>query len=1026
MTPLQSCPSIDELSGLVDGKLEQDRAAAISAHLDQCGNCLETIARVETDGTLLADLQRCEGMFQFRNERPYERVREQVREIALDASVERGGPVTQHGGRNGTTETVSIDSPLQDTGVSHSPTSPLVPQHDLSSILRPPEAEGEIGRLGAYRAIKVLGAGGMGLVLEGLDPLLRRSVAIKIMKPEAASNPNVKQRFLREARCAASIDHDHIVKIYDVGEDRGVPFMVMPLLQGESLNDRLKRLGKLDQDQALRIGYEIALGLAAAHERGLIHRDIKPDNLWLDLERDRVKILDFGLARVDNDDAALTRTNVILGTPKYMSPEQAVGEPVDHRSDLFSLGSVLYVLLSGQPPFAGKSIPAVLIAVSKAEYEPIQQSVPDVDSRLAMLIDRLLSREPARRPQSAREVADELQATQEQSTGASLHSHSTLESTGTSNSHASVQAFNTWPRLLNKRVVACGVIGVSVLAATMFVTLRTMRANKLKLLANRLDSSEWAWSAPELLGSGVNTDLLEISPEISADDLELVFARDCNLYSARRSSVEGAFEPAIPLSELNSDQCEDAATFSLDRLTVIFASERNRDSLWWATRESLDVPFGKPTEIWPGIRENGVDVQTPHLTDDGLALFVTYGGDIAIARRESTADAFPVPVVLDGTVNTTEWESHPTLSADGSTLVFRSHRKGGFGDGDIWMSKTLGDDQFADPVNLGSQVNTPHLESGPNLSADGNTLYFMSNRSRPLGFDIFRSHLVRQNAHLQPDDSSVVLNASTSLPKADEQPEPNQLFRTEHSPILATSDAEILRLTNVIKKSPSRPNFVHERGLYYARLGRWEDCIQDYQQVLKLRPTASWAWIRLATALLMVGDEQEYQRLCLEMLEQFAGANSPVDADQVCKMCLLKPGAIEVSKIPKAFITLVETAVSDPKFRASRPYFVGNLALLAYRNGDAGQAIRLTDSIQVCRRPDALALAVRVMALHARGHSDDARQLLSVVRASMPRELRDSKTIRQSRDVPLAEQTVHHDWLICFFLLEECETLLGL
>src|SRR5262249_7079741 len=160
--------------------------------------------------------------------------------------------------------------------------------------------------LGPYRVLKVLGAGGMGVVFHAEDPQLQRAVALKVVLPALAASASARERFLREARAAAAIEHDHIVTIHQVGEDRKLSFLQMQSLGGESLEDRLKREPKLPAAEVLRIGREVAEGLAAAHEGGLVHRDIKPANIWLEGNRGRVKILDFGLARAVADDAHLT------------------------------------------------------------------------------------------------------------------------------------------------------------------------------------------------------------------------------------------------------------------------------------------------------------------------------------------------------------------------------------------------------------------------------------------------------------------------------------------------------------------------------------------------------------------------------------------------------------------------------------------------------------------------------------------------------------------------------------------------
>ncbi|PAY15419.1 hypothetical protein CKO51_31920 [Rhodopirellula sp. SM50] len=256
-----------------------------------------------------------------------------------------------------------------------------------------------------YRVVDVIGVGGMGIVYRAEDPRLRRTVALKVMKPEVAANQAARKRFLREAESAARIDHENIVTIYQVGEHEGVPFIAMRHLVGESLRQKLKREGRIDPRVVANIGCQVATGLAAAHQLGLIHRDIKPENLWLEAETGRVKILDFGLARSQTSDVRLTQSGVVLGTPKYMSPEQATAKTVDHRSDLFSLGSVLYHLLSGHEPFGGTDSASTLINVTQAEFDPIEKVCPHLHPGLARVINRLLAKQPSKRPQTAREVA---------------------------------------------------------------------------------------------------------------------------------------------------------------------------------------------------------------------------------------------------------------------------------------------------------------------------------------------------------------------------------------------------------------------------------------------------------------------------------------------------------------------------------------------------------------------------------------------------------------------------------------------
>ncbi|HTU20831.1 MAG TPA: protein kinase [Gemmataceae bacterium] len=310
---------------------------------------------------------------------------------------------------------------------------------DVLAFLSPPQAADEVGRLGGYRILKVLGSGGMGVVLLAEDAQLQRPVALKVMRPALAANDAARQRFLREARAVAALKHDHIVTIYQVGEDRGVPFLAMEFLEGESLHDRLKCEPTLPVVEVLRLGVEIAEALAAAHARGLIHRDIKPGNIWLEranrsltvaaqkeseprplgsgadgrgaVVRTRVKLLDFGLARpAGGEDAHLTQTGVILGTPAFMSPEQARGEKVDPRSDLFSLGCVLYRMVTGQMAFQGRDMMSTLLSLANDHPKPPRQLNPHVPPALNQLIQRLLAKNVADRPPTAAAVVAALRS----------------------------------------------------------------------------------------------------------------------------------------------------------------------------------------------------------------------------------------------------------------------------------------------------------------------------------------------------------------------------------------------------------------------------------------------------------------------------------------------------------------------------------------------------------------------------------------------------------------------------------------
>jgi serine/threonine protein kinase/predicted ATPase len=278
------------------------------------------------------------------------------------------------------------------------------------SFLSPALDPCEIGRLAQYRILKVLGQGGMGVVFLAEDTQLQRPVALKVIRPEIGQIPKNRERFLREARAMAQVRSDHVVTVYQVGQSDEVCYLAMELLEGESLDRWLERVVTPPIAEVLRIGREIALALAAAHARGLVHRDVKPANVWLEAPARRVKLLDFGIARPQVEDARITNPGMVVGTPMYMAPEQAQGQQVDGRADLFSLGCVLYQLLTGRPPFEGKTTFGVLSAVITQTPPPASQFNPAIPAPLTDLLARLLAKRPVDRPASAAVVAEELQS----------------------------------------------------------------------------------------------------------------------------------------------------------------------------------------------------------------------------------------------------------------------------------------------------------------------------------------------------------------------------------------------------------------------------------------------------------------------------------------------------------------------------------------------------------------------------------------------------------------------------------------
>lgn len=277
----------------------------------------------------------------------------------------------------------------------------------MIELLGPTDDPNMLGRVGPYEIVGMLGQGGMGVVFKGFDRSLDRFVAIKMLLPYLAASGAARNRFAREGKAVAAVVDDHVMAVHHVDQWQGIPYLVMNFARGCSLQKRLADAGPLELREILRIGSQAAKGLAAAHAQGIVHRDVKPANVFLNENVERVQLMDFGLARAV-DDASLTRSGTIAGTPQYMSPEQAKAENVDHRGDLFSLGSVLYAMCTGRAPFRAETSLGVMRLISEDKPRPIRELNPDIPIWLCDVIGKLMAKNTGDRYQSAREVGEVL------------------------------------------------------------------------------------------------------------------------------------------------------------------------------------------------------------------------------------------------------------------------------------------------------------------------------------------------------------------------------------------------------------------------------------------------------------------------------------------------------------------------------------------------------------------------------------------------------------------------------------------
>ena len=283
---------------------------------------------------------------------------------------------------------------IENESLTHSP---------QSKMLQPASHPEMLGRIDGFEIEQMIGRGGMGIVYKGFDSELNRPVAIKVLANHLAESGVARQRFAREARAAAAVIHPNVVPIHSVNSSAECPYIVMTLVSGRSLQSHVAQNGAFNVKEIVRIGKQIAAGLSAAHREGLVHRDIKPANILLEKDVSRVMITDFGLARAA-DDAAITQTGWLAGTPHYMSPEQVTGKEVDQRSDLFSLGSVLYFMATGREPFRADMTVAILQKIAEQEPNSVYSINSDMTPTISHIIEKLLSKNPEHRFHTAEEV----------------------------------------------------------------------------------------------------------------------------------------------------------------------------------------------------------------------------------------------------------------------------------------------------------------------------------------------------------------------------------------------------------------------------------------------------------------------------------------------------------------------------------------------------------------------------------------------------------------------------------------------
>jgi serine/threonine protein kinase/Tol biopolymer transport system component len=530
-----------------------------------------------------------------------------------------------------------------------------------------------------YEVLEPIGGGGMGVVYKALDTRLGRTVALKFLPPELTRDPEAKERFLLEARTASALDHPNVCTIHEIGEtDEDQLYLAMACYDGETLRRRIER-GPLPLDEATDVAKQVAQGLAKAHRQGIVHRDVKPANVMLTADG-VVKILDFGLAKLAGT-ASLTRLGTSLGTPAYMSPEQARGEEVDARTDVWSLGVLLYEMIAGRRPFPGDNDQAVLYGLLNETPKPLSSLRVDVPSELERIVTRMLAKDPAERyPSMAEVIADLRKLRNEPSTG-------TLQMQS-----ASMPARRGKSR---KLAVLAAAAAVAVLAAAGWWLLardgRSASGGPVQATFSRLTDQEGSESFPSL----------------SPDGTFFVYAKtvegDTDVYLQR----VGGGNP-INLTE-DSDAVDTQPAYSPDGQQIAFRSDRGGGGIFLmgATGESVRrlTDFG----------------YNPSWSPDGKELVVATEGIASPGARSNTSQLWKIDVASGGKSLLVEGDAaQPSWSPNGHRIAFWGVPPGS-AQRVLWTVPAAG----GEPVRITDDL---HLNWSPVWSPDGRHLYFASDR----------------------------------------------------------------------------------------------------------------------------------------------------------------------------------------------------------------------------------------------------------------------------------------------------------
>lgn len=594
------------------------------------------------------------------------------------------------------------------------------------SWLEPSEGPDELGRLGKFRVIRLLGRGGMGAVFEAEDSRLQRRVALKVILPGLSVDRSIADRFLHEARSAAAVHNPHVVTIFEVGQSGSIPYLAMELLKGESLEDRLAKDGRIDPLEASAIAAQVAVGLAAAHRQGVLHRDIKPANIWIEFDEHsseqipKVKLLDFGLAKSMIEQNMMTQSGLLIGTLQYLSPEQARGEKLDARSDLFSLGCVLYRMLSGQLPFRGKDAMSQLYALANTKPARLDTLVPHLPENLVQLTHRLLAEDVASRPSNASDLAADLNSIDlEQGTVTA-----SLPSTVKSSPVATFNGGNRWGFRNGSRWLLAGLFPVTILLGVILLTFKDKDGKETKIKIEVPDGTSLL-SVDESKSPSADLNATELKDRPSVSD-------DMN----RRDKATDLRDPNVVDIRFQADGIDSAERLKWMPQELVAVIGQHRDRHWSGVSQVRFHPSGDFFLTIPStgdtacLRDSKLLTKFDGALDEKLARwafsnmgeeFSTDGQLLASANqvfKVGHSDPHHPTITLDQTLptNDNQFGYYDVAIHDNRWLIVGANEPGGLM---VW-------DVTVKPAKLVKKIPSGILVQSMSLSKDGQKLVVCS------------------------------------------------------------------------------------------------------------------------------------------------------------------------------------------------------------------------------------------------------------------------------------------------------------